>query len=278
MWSSEIPISSKIDYSEMKSSEARELADIEISNEFYSQLWESQSWGGCEPNPDEQSRLTAIAEMISLHLSGTSPLTQILDVGCGRGWLSGQLSRYGTVQGIEVVPQAIDIARNLFPDINFSIADPIDLNQADIERYGNADLVVCSEVIEHVPRATQGEFCRGIASLVKPGGYVIITTPRGEFWNQWKQLVAERQPVEDWVTEKELKALFVATGLYRVSKTRVYCEGHEYHPFTGWLLKRNVSRQAIRRIGPIYRAILHANAIYQVTVFRKSSNSILSPN
>jgi 2-polyprenyl-3-methyl-5-hydroxy-6-metoxy-1,4-benzoquinol methylase len=42
------------------------------------------------------------------------------------------------------------------------------------------DIVVACEVIEHV--AHPDEFLRGLARLVKPGGYIVLTTPNGGYF------------------------------------------------------------------------------------------------
>lgn len=43
-----------------------------------------------------------------------------------------------------------------------------------------AGVVLMTEIIEHV--AHPDEFLTRIASLVRPGGWVIITTPNGGYW------------------------------------------------------------------------------------------------
>jgi SAM-dependent methyltransferase len=94
---------------------------------------------------------------------------RLVDVGCGIGALAGALPR-GDFQyvGVDVVahpafPPGLELVR-----ANLD-RDPIPLPG------GSADIVVSAETIEHVenPRALMRELVR----LVRPGGWVFVTTP-----------------------------------------------------------------------------------------------------
>src|SRR5262249_40245724 len=63
---------------------------------------------------------------------------------------------------------------------------PIQFHQHDLgtpvpsELCGQYDLVLCSEVIEHVLR--DDEVLRNLARLAKPGGWVVLSTPSGKIY------------------------------------------------------------------------------------------------
>ena len=93
----------------------------------------------------------------------------LADIGCGEGNLWRELggSCSGCVGG--------DALRydGLPPIVEFT---PADLDRLPLPlREGSADVVAAVEVIEHLenPRA----FCRELARIVKPGGWVVVTTP-----------------------------------------------------------------------------------------------------
>ena len=44
---------------------------------------------------------------------------KLLDLGCGPGWYTEKLTRFGEVTGIDLSDEAISIARSRFPGINF---------------------------------------------------------------------------------------------------------------------------------------------------------------
>jgi 2-polyprenyl-3-methyl-5-hydroxy-6-metoxy-1,4-benzoquinol methylase len=93
----------------------------------------------------------------------------LLDVGCGAGHLYPYVkSRFGHYAGADVVAyEAFPHAASFFQ---------IDLDGGNIPlNDGCADVAAAIETIEHLenPRA----FCRKLVRLVKPGGWVIVTTP-----------------------------------------------------------------------------------------------------
>ncbi len=198
------------------------------NEDFYTNLFvRSPYWSTPHPNPDEAARWTKIASFLEYILRGirrTEPdrRLRMLDVGCGRGWLTNLATMYGTCEGIEPVAGVIDHARTLFPHLRFEAgtAESV-LQRPDFMPY---DVVLTSEVIEHVPHAEKDTFLAQLARLVKPGGYVILTTPRGEMWEQWKAIAPPNQPVEDWVTEEQLRSLFTAQGFAEMGLERIHVE------------------------------------------------------
>lgn len=197
-------------------------------DQFYVNMFvKSQAWSTPEPNQDEAARWSKIAsfmEYILRRFKTAQPngTLRILEVGCGRGWLSNLASQYGSVEGIEPVAGVIDHARKMFPHIRFEAgtAETV-LKRTDFSPY---DVVLCSEVIEHVPDPEKQAFLDELKQLLTPEGYVILTTPRGEMWERWKTIAPPCQPVEDWITEQDLEQHFIAQGLTPLGLERIYVE------------------------------------------------------
>jgi len=108
----------------------------------------------------------------------TQPLGhKVLDVGCGVGTMSLYLSSQGAkVEGIDVSKRAINIAENArqavrLEDVQFK-------QQLLAKGRNNKDLVVCFEVLEHVP--AEDTFLQLIASHLKPDGKLVLSTPSFE--------------------------------------------------------------------------------------------------
>ena len=150
---------------------------------FYESFWRSARWGAAEPNEDERSRLAAITDLLTGCDVGERP--RILDLGCGRGWLSRALAARGEILGADVTAAAVERARELFPGLRFERADVEGLLASCGE--ASFDLVVSSEVLEHVGDGDKPAFLRGVHRLLRPGGHAILTTPRGELWPAWQR-------------------------------------------------------------------------------------------
>jgi len=198
------------------------------SDTFYVNLFVNQpAWSTPHPNADESARWSKIAaflEHILRRVRQSEPGKQLrmIEVGCGRGWLTNLASMYGTCEGIEPVAGVIEHARRLFPHLRFETgAAQQVLQRSDFSPY---DVVLCSEVIEHVPHGQKDAFVEELAKLLKPGGFLILTTPRGEMWERWKSIAPPNQPVEDWVTEDQLRGIFASQGFCELGLERVHVE------------------------------------------------------
>jgi 2-polyprenyl-3-methyl-5-hydroxy-6-metoxy-1,4-benzoquinol methylase len=101
---------------------------------------------------------------------------RVLDLGAGTGALCAQLESAGyQVVGAEYDKKGVHIARSSYPEItfyNFGVQD----NPADLlAREQEFDVVVSTEVIEHLFSPHLLPICaRGV---LRPGGYLVVTTP-----------------------------------------------------------------------------------------------------
>eukprot|EP01023_Acetabularia_acetabulum_P046863 TRINITY_DN488_c0_g1_i1.p1 TRINITY_DN488_c0_g1~~TRINITY_DN488_c0_g1_i1.p1 ORF type:complete len:289 (+),score=39.83 TRINITY_DN488_c0_g1_i1:63-929(+) len=101
-----------------------------------------------------------------------------LDVGCGGGILSESLARMGAnVVGIDAEETIIRVAQQhalLDTEISQNIQYEHITAEALVEQGKQFDVVIASEVIEHVRQPEQ--FMNTLSGLVKPGGGVVVTT------------------------------------------------------------------------------------------------------
>jgi 2-polyprenyl-3-methyl-5-hydroxy-6-metoxy-1,4-benzoquinol methylase len=251
---------------------ATELAQYTAeANEYYSELWRSEGWGNAQPNEDERLRANAIHRLLNDRVMSSRTETgdfRIVDIGCGRGWLTAMLAAHGTVLGIDPIPAAVERAKSLFPNLTFRIADGADLISEGSEN--QFDLVVSSEVIEHVVDSKKEEFVRNIYRLLKPGGFAILTTPRGELWKQWKRLGLEEQPVEQWIDEKRLQYLCESAQFRVIARDRVFLPDFSYNWLT-WIATRKITRRLISRFyqSPFIRRLRAHCGIYQVILLKR---------
>lgn len=173
--------------------------------QYYTNLFtKNPAWSNPEPNGEELLRWGTLEGLLA-SIPERSNL-QILDLGCGRGWLSNLLTKYGEVTAIEPVQNVVNHGRKLFPHLDIKCGTSKDLIKDGYE--SKFDLIVSSEVIEHIPDKSKATFVGDIFKLLKPTGYTIITTPRKDVEPEWNKYTAANQPVEDWLSEQQLKTLF----------------------------------------------------------------------
>jgi SAM-dependent methyltransferase len=94
---------------------------------------------------------------------------QVLDAGCGSGRTMLELRRYGEVRGIELSPDAAEVARARGHEVTIGRLEELPWEDETF------DLVTCLDVIEHTPddRRTLRELRR----VTRPGGFLLVTVP-----------------------------------------------------------------------------------------------------
>lgn len=107
-----------------------------------------------------------------LRMCKRSGAKRVLDLGCGNGAFCEVLNKEGyDVVGVDPGVEGIRIAREKRPSLNIQSASTYD----DLTALGVFDAVISMEVVEHLfePRLLP----RAAASVLKPGGILIVTTP-----------------------------------------------------------------------------------------------------
>jgi SAM-dependent methyltransferase len=110
--------------------------------------------------------------VIAAELAQLAPLAkaQILDAGCGSGATLVELTRWGSVSGIELNEDAAGVARN---------RGAFDVRTGKLEELpwedSTFDLVTCLDVIEHTPDDVIA--LRELHRVAKAGGWLLVTVP-----------------------------------------------------------------------------------------------------
>lgn len=196
--------------------------------------------------------------------------TNILDFGCGMGWMAPFLSPLGKVTGIDFSPEGIEIARSRYGEhAKFILANPQSptLGLPDNVKF---DVVVCSEVIEHVEFPF--DLMAQISSLLRGGGWCVLTTPNGNVWPQFDRDLrykADQQPIENWLTTKQVEKLFLQSG-FRIASH----EGRPLYEFRHGLsgvLQRHRINTLFQQLGlgRLYGKLILPTALYQVVAAQK---------
>lgn len=118
-----------------------------------------------------------ILEFLQEHFMMDFANKKILDVGCGVGTMSLLLASLGgKVEGIDISERAINIAKNAKK--NVKLKDVVFLRQELKKGKGNFDLVISTEVIEHIEN--DKDFLNKIKSNLRKNGLLVLTTPSKE--------------------------------------------------------------------------------------------------
>ncbi|MCP3981383.1 MAG: methyltransferase domain-containing protein [bacterium] len=180
---------------------------LRTSKRYYDERFGEK--GDTKRTEEERRRLAAIGATLESELGrlGEGARPRILDFGCGRGWLSNALSRYGDVTGIDLSDEAVRRAAREHPHVKFQAGDVTDAKIPELLGEQSFDVVVSSEVVEHV--LDQDGFFRNVDRLLKPqNSLFVMTTPNGRWKQNW--FYGERkswgQPYEFWLTRDEIAA------------------------------------------------------------------------
>lgn len=122
-------------------------------------------------------------------VAASLPTRSVVDVGCGTGNLLHELVARTPIErvvGIDYAPAGVRRASRLVPAGEFHAASLYDLQLDE-----TFDLVLCTEVLEHVPDPSRA--AERLVELCAEGGAILITVPDGasdtwkghlSFWSQ----------------------------------------------------------------------------------------------
>ena len=150
------------------------------SSENYDDQW-SRLYDFIRFNPGARHRRRLLARSLR---KIDIPNPTVIDAGCGLGFNVQAIASVlpeSEITGVDFSPVAIEGARRKFPDQQWKV---VDLNSPPIDL--TADVVVCTEVIEHVEDTER--FLSNIDKMVRSGGYIILTTQSGKV-HQTERLV-----------------------------------------------------------------------------------------
>lgn len=153
-------------------------SETEDARVFYDRMWRSYAHlDAASPAAHHRRRLVG-----RLAARFAPNARRALDVGCGPGDLLEELAERlpgARISGADVSEQSIALARKKDPGAELFLADLTapDFEARQADRLGLFDLVVCSEVLEHIEDDALA--ARRLAEWLAPGGQLIVTVPGG---------------------------------------------------------------------------------------------------
>jgi 2-polyprenyl-3-methyl-5-hydroxy-6-metoxy-1,4-benzoquinol methylase len=209
-------------------STARQPSAVDRNMAFYQAFWE-ETPDFTRYNPGSRHRRRLILSCL-----GTERFSTVLDVGCGNGELLALLAeeRPGlSLAGADLSPDQVTRNGARWPSIEFFA---LDVQQEALPR--TFDLVVCSEVIEHLDH--QGTAVKNLAKMVAPGGRLLLTCPTGRVYPTERHfghvLHPSTEQLASWAREAGLETVSLwnwGWPAYRVLKWATNVDSE-------WALKR----------------------------------------
>jgi 2-polyprenyl-3-methyl-5-hydroxy-6-metoxy-1,4-benzoquinol methylase len=152
-------------------------------------------------------------------LLGSSTGAAVVDLGCGTGGNAAALARDHRVVGLDAHPDAISLARERFPAVEFRHGSVFD--DTGVEALARADLVVCTDVAEHVEDDVA--FVDAIVESLPPGGHLLITVPAHPgMWSPHDVAMGHYRRYTPRTFEQLLSSDRVDLGLFSYYNTRLF--------------------------------------------------------
>jgi 2-polyprenyl-3-methyl-5-hydroxy-6-metoxy-1,4-benzoquinol methylase len=178
--------------------------------DYFAQLYGATSEEG-EPQQTffDKWRDKSIAKAYRKHSRVQLAESEVLDVGCGYGWLLDAFQGARTLSGLDIAHHAVEKATKRMPERFFKQANL----QEPIPFTHSFDLILAINIIEHLTEPAAG--IKSIANSTKPGGIVIIHLPTITNWfTKWfYSKTYEADPTHIYrPTGEEVRELFEQAG------------------------------------------------------------------
>ncbi|MGH7145166.1 MAG: class I SAM-dependent methyltransferase [Planctomycetota bacterium] len=167
-----------------------------------------------------------------LILRAGNPLDlRILDIGCGRGGVVGEIDRCRELVGIELSAVAVEDARKNYAhrkDARFEVMDATKPDFPD----GYFDVAVARELLEHVPEPAK--VIAGAFRVLRPGGLFVVTSPnRDSFHLRMNRILGYNDFVCSMDHVKEFSYPEMCGMLTAAGFTLDHAQGIFFQPYWG---------------------------------------------
>jgi 2-polyprenyl-3-methyl-5-hydroxy-6-metoxy-1,4-benzoquinol methylase len=221
--------------------------EIQWTRELSARFWDHLARSNVRYFSDE----TGQAIIRAVQRSGVPLTGRILDFGCGPGHLVAHLVRQRIAcEGVDFSADSVSQTNKrlggnaFFKGASQIYSIPTDLKTVDY------DLIFCIETIEHVLQPELNATFQELHRLLRPNGFLIVTTPNDEALDESKVICPEcgcifhrMQHVHSW------NKISISAFLESLSFSTYCCEAQYFHQSSIWgQLRKFASRIRGRRM------------------------------
>lgn len=211
-------------------------ASTEIDNSFYDRYGEK--WYTAWDDPvallrcENKVKVPWILERLQKF---SHPDSQILDVGCGAGFLTNELAKYGfAITGVDISPDSLRVARDhdVTKSVTYKVADAFKLPFPD----ESFDVVTAMDFLEHIdrPDLVIKEFSR----VLRPKGLLFFHTFNRNYLS-WFIVIK----LLEWFIKNTPKNMHVLNLFIKPAELEEYC------------ITAGLSVQSVTGIRPVFSSI-----------------------
>lgn len=167
-----------------------------------------------------------------LRLLDQEPFFRLCDLGCGGGQLLQEIAAQhprAALFGVDLAESQVVANRQAMPHATFFAMDLDQRSAVPSELLGKCDVVVASELIEHVGDPLQ--LLENARTLTRPGGRLLLSTQSGPLRETERRVGHQRHFSVD-----QMRALLQQAGW---NPERVYNSGFPFHDLSKWYANRN---------------------------------------
>jgi SAM-dependent methyltransferase len=159
---------------------------------------------------------------------GTDAGARVLDAGCGTGRMSRYLAARGSlVEGVDLSPGMVEMARRDGGDLTFSVGSLADLPYAD-DRF--AGVLLWYSII-HTPPSSLARVLTEVSRVLRPGGHLLVGFQSGEGVRDvsaaYRRFGHEIELERHLHTADGVAAEVEAVGLHEIARLVRRAEGRE---------------------------------------------------
>ena len=192
--------------------EAQDQVDNSIYNEYGTRWYTAYDDPIALLRAENKAKFPWILKVLKEH---STPKAEILDVGCGGGFLSNELAKNGyQVTGVDLSKESLHVAKlyDVTQSVKYSVADAYKLPYPD----NSFDVVTAMDFLEHVDKPD--EVIKEFSRVLKPGGIFFFHTFNRNIFS-W--IIAIK--LVEWFVKNTPKNMHVIRLFIKPSELKKYC-------------------------------------------------------